>query len=137
MTERNQVHAAAKRALHAPPALVYKRIENRVDLGTPDVAYCLLGVSGWVEEKLFPTSGRCPGHLTQEQVMWGEEWSRAGGLWWLVGRRGAEWVAYSAIGARMLLDGRENAPALIDTGAFPRARMLALLAPQGMRRLLV
>ena len=56
-----------------------KRIENRIDKGTPDVAYTIRGISGWIELKHVPlapkrasTPLKIP-HLTLEQVLWQEE----------------------------------------------------------------
>lgn len=67
-----------------------KRIENKIDLGTPDVAYCLrrpprLSVSGWLELKEAGWPARptqtplnVP-HLTIDQVLWQEDWGQLPG----------------------------------------------------------
>lgn len=68
-----------------------KRIENSVDLGTPDVLYCLrrprsvprVHVTGWVELKHLPAWPVRPDtpvvidHLTREQVLFLEDWPGA------------------------------------------------------------
>lgn len=65
---------------------VLHRIENVLELGTPDVAYCLhrgdrIGVSGWIELKFahrWPkTKLRFP-HFTVDQANWLEDWGRIG-----------------------------------------------------------
>lgn len=65
-----------------------KRIENRIDKGTPDVAYTIKGVSGWIELKHVPlaparatTTIKIP-HLTMEQVLWLNDERDAGGRAW-------------------------------------------------------
>ena len=59
------------------------RIENGVEVGTPDVNYCIDGVEGWIELKEF---GQCPASgivriplFTQEQKIWLYERCKAGG----------------------------------------------------------
>jgi hypothetical protein len=66
-----------------------KRIENAVDLGTPDLAYALKAPAikpfqGWIELKHAPSWPARGGplifpHLTVEQVQWHEAWRAAGG----------------------------------------------------------
>lgn len=68
-----------------------KRVENAIDTGTPDVAYCLRpspvrpAVSGWLELKhadAWPARSDTPlalAHLTLEQVLFVEGWRAAGG----------------------------------------------------------
>jgi hypothetical protein len=132
MTEVSQIHAPASAHLHAPPGLLYLRVDNLCDLGTPDVAYCLLGVSGWVEEKLLPARG-APKHLTLEQVTWGERWTRAGGRWFLLGKQKSTWLLYNASGARALYGGGEASPLVSAVGQFPRREVLEHLAPRELR----
>lgn len=107
-------------------------MECTTALGIPDVYYCLRGVSGWAELKLFPRVGKAPPHLTREQVLWGEEEARLGGNWWLVGRAGPVWLAYDAAGARALFEGKEeeSCPKMQVTGRFPLRELLDLLAPR-------
>jgi hypothetical protein len=130
LTEKNEVHSACRRAFHLPPAMLWMRVDNPLGRGWPDVTYCLLGVAGMVEEKLLPRRG-APKHLTVDQVMWGEAWTAAGGLWHLLCRRGATWLLYDAHGARQLLDG-EDAP-LVESKTFPRREFLDHLAPKERR----
>lgn len=70
-----------------------KRIENRVEVGAPDVLYLLpripvssgVMVTGWVELKHLakfpsrPTSPVVVPKLKREQVLWQEDWAKAGG----------------------------------------------------------
>lgn len=65
-----------------------KRIENRLDKGTPDVAYTFKRASGWIELKHVPlaparasTALKIP-HLTLEQVQWLNDEHNAGGRAW-------------------------------------------------------
>jgi hypothetical protein len=134
VTESNQVHLAARRALHAPPAMLYLRCNNALAKGWPDATYCLLGVAGMVEEKLLPGNGGVPAHLTLDQIRWGEAWTAAGGLWHLLGKRGGEWRLYSVFGARRFYDGVEDSPVLARHGLFPSREVLAILSPVEMRR---
>lgn len=61
------------------------RVENKVDVGTPDVLYVLRGVTGLLElksEPSYPKRGRTPlvvKKLTKAQVLWQEEWAKSGG----------------------------------------------------------
>lgn len=82
---------------HAGPLLHLRRVENRCDKGTPDVAWCgrlpdgrRHGVtvyrtrSGWLElkEGSWPARPSTPLHLPklyQEQPLWALAWERAGG----------------------------------------------------------
>lgn len=59
-----------------------RRIENRVDLGTPDVVYCLQSYCGFLELKeldVWPKRWLTIDCLTKEQVLWLRAWERAGG----------------------------------------------------------
>lgn len=71
---------------------VMKRIENRVDIGMPDVLYCVKypvtrqeRYTGLLELKHAPLWPKLADttlkieHFTLEQVRWAEEWSAAGG----------------------------------------------------------
>ena len=62
-----------------------ERVENMVNVGTPDVNYVLDGCEGWVELKCIPawpvrsdTLVRVP-HYTPEQRIWHRERKAAGG----------------------------------------------------------
>lgn len=87
MTERS-LWFRLRRTLAPYGALV--RVENATGAGTPDVCYCLLGVTGWLELKSLPkwpargtTVIRVPS-LTVAQIHWLDAWSRAGGNAWLL-----------------------------------------------------
>lgn len=62
-----------------------KRIENRLDKGTPDVSACLWGKEGWIELKFLrapPVRPETPvriDHWTADQVKWLGDRYRAGG----------------------------------------------------------
>lgn len=127
MTESSQVWSVARKYL-APFGRI-QRLENRLDVGWPDSVYTLRRVSGWLELKLVPTSGRCPEHFTLDQLTWGELEVAAGGRWHLLARRGREWVLYDAVGARAWFDGTENAPLIAQTGRFPLRDILMHIAP--------
>lgn len=73
---------------HLSPFGVLRRVENKLDLGTPDVAYCLRlpgahdARSGWLELKRLHAWGRknlVVPHLTIDQVINLEQWVLAGG----------------------------------------------------------
>ena len=76
---------------HLAPFGRLERIENSVNTGTPDVAYCLRRkpllppVSGWLELKHVdewparPTTTLHVESLTKEQVDWATWWALAGG----------------------------------------------------------
>lgn len=68
---------------------VLHRIENVVELGTPDVTYCLhrgdkIGVSGWIELKFssaWPVRDKTSfkfSRYTVDQADWLEEWGKFG-----------------------------------------------------------
>lgn len=68
---------------------VLHRIENVIELGTPDVAYCLhrgdkIGISGWIELKYALEWPKRKNtifkfkHYTTDQADWIEEWGRIG-----------------------------------------------------------
>jgi hypothetical protein len=127
MTESRQVHAVARRYL--APFGRYERVDNRLGVGWPDAYYLLRGVSGWIEEKILPPSGNPPGHLTLEQIRWGLAETAAGGRWYLLGRRGAEWRLYSAAGAAAWHGGGPDGALLSVTGRFPLREVLDEIAP--------
>lgn len=124
---------------------VLKRIENLIEIGMPDVVYCLrstLGdgpaVSGWIELKYaheWPkresTEFRFP-HLTKEQVLWLEEWSRIGGKACVMARVGRDFFLVPGSHCRILRDGvrreelKERAP-VFASKIFPTGRMLKWL----------
>lgn len=86
MTERNSWKALRERLR---PFGKVVRVENVVGPGTPDVCYCLRGVTGWLEMKhanKWPARETTPlviPSLTLDQVLWMKEWEQAGGTAWL------------------------------------------------------
>lgn len=69
---------------HLGPYGRLERVENGVNKGTPDICYTLLGHTGWIELKFksqWPVllGNLCLEKLTLEQVLWQEDWVRAGG----------------------------------------------------------
>ena len=134
---------------HVRPALapfgVLTRIENAVDLGTPDVAYCLRlkplvpAVAGWIELKVLenlPARGSTPvriDHLTWEQVRWGEMWVEAGGLAWMLLRAGDRHILMKPPWPRRIFKGEVTAPDLVNgadafgIGKFPKGKVLKCL----------
>jgi len=125
------------------PFGMLRRIENALELGTPDVAYCLRrqptapAFAGWVELKVFPRLPqrdpvRIP-HLTREQVRWGEEWVAAGGHSWLLLKAAQHHLLLYPPVPRRLFDGMLDSTALIQgatvaaEGRFPAGRILKAL----------
>lgn len=135
MTERRQVNHTARRYL--APYGRWLRFENRIgDGGWPDQYYILRGVSGWVESKLIPASGRCPDNFTLLQVIWGEEETAAGGRWHLLGLREsepAEWWLLDSKLAREWYNGQNVTPLVQISGRFPLREILDYLAPKSLR----
>lgn len=90
------------------PFGVLKRIENSTETGTPDLSYCLMKHSGWIELKhlqAWPKRATTPlvvEHFTSAQADWLDEWSRAGGDAWLLLQVGREYALFTAAGARRL-----------------------------------
>lgn len=126
MTEANQVNGAIRENLG--PYGRFKRIECTTELGVPDWYYRVLAVAGWVEAKLVPKSGKPPDHFTLEQLLWGEEETRHGGAWFLLGLRSPRtWVLYDAPRARAWRDGLANRPLVEVDGAFPTREIMKTL----------
>jgi len=85
---------------------VLHRVENAVDVGTPDLAYVLRAgiqksapvASGWIELKhatrwpARPTTPLVIEHLTLDQVLFAERWARAGGWCWALLQVGREYL---------------------------------------------
>ena len=81
MTSEAQLWSTVKR--HLSPHGQFVRIESPLtERGIPDVAYCVRGVTGWLELKeldTWPKRTTTPlrvGHLTLEQMLFLEEWER-------------------------------------------------------------
>ena len=127
---------------------VLKRIENKVDLGTPDVAYLLRRpkqdkpTAGWLELKCltdFPSKPNTPlniEHLTLEQVMFLEEWTRSGGnAFMLLQVRDCHFLCDASttrgIYKRVIVRRQLINEALVSStlGGFPTRRILECLTP--------
>lgn len=122
-----------------------RRVENLIDLGTPDVAYTLRrlpvlpAVSGWLELKYIsalPKRSNTPvrvGHLTLDQVNWIESEHAAGGRAWLLLQAGLVYMLLSALQVRRLYGGYPCNELLDDTwtpedaAGFPTKRVLTCL----------
>ena len=105
----------------------WKRIENAVEKGCPDINYTLTvppGRQGWMELKIFSRLGIPPPHFTREQIMWGEEEVRHGGTWHLFGRCGTCWLLYDVVEARKLFERKESCPLLKVSGRFPLRELM-------------
>lgn len=126
MTESSQVWHVTREHLSPFGRLV--RIENRLEIGFPDVYFCLRGQSGWIELKLLPLSGRVPDHFTREQLLWGRAEYEAGGRWYLLGKRGAHWVLYDYPKAEQWFKGQEARLFSVE-GKFPTKLILDTIAP--------
>lgn len=134
MTSERALWVRARRALAPYGRLV--RVENRAEPGTPDVAYCLLGVEGWLELKEDPLPK--PGapiklrELTLGQVLWAEAWHAAGGRAWLLAQLGRSYALLTPGEVRAAWNGALTAP----ERWWPRwdtAGVLAALAPREAR----
>jgi hypothetical protein len=135
MTEATQVWKVMRPIVS--PYGRFKRIESHTtDLGIPDVSYTLLnprGYQGWLELKLFETIGRCPPHLTRDQILWGESEVEAGGSWHLFGRYEGVWLLYNIEEARKMFDGEQSSPIFDIQGRFPLRELLRELMGKAPR----
>lgn len=52
------------------PEMMFERVENKIGCGTPDMAYCINGINGWIEFKV-QTKGPASMHLKNITV---EHW---------------------------------------------------------------
>ncbi len=83
MTSERQLWHTTRRQLSDYGKL--QRIESPLVSGIPDVVYCLLGHTGWLELKevddwpVRPTTTLKIPSLTLEQVLFSESWSGVGG----------------------------------------------------------
>ena len=102
------------------------RVENKLGKGTPDLAYCLRRVSGWLELKHDLSS------LTLDQVMFAEGWAAAGGLAFMLWRRPGGWAIFNAAGMRALYSKTpaQESAILWESGPFPLKAVLTILAPR-------
>jgi len=72
-----------------------ERVENRVNLGTPDVHFVSPTKKGWLEfkaEPIFRPSAVVG--LSKEQVVWAVSYAEAGGLSWITLRAGATYFLW-------------------------------------------
>jgi hypothetical protein len=130
---------------HLSPFGILKRVENAIDVGTPDVSYCLRqsastrAATGWLELKHIDalparsaTSVRID-HLTLEQVLWGEAWVGAGGRCWMLLRAGGYHMLLKPPVPRYIFSGVLNAAELMRSAEvcaarkFPAGRILKAL----------
>ena len=125
MTEINQVCRVVSRKLSPYGRII--RIKDSVAIGIPDYYYLIKGVSGWIECKLLPPSGSCPTHFTKEQLLWGEAEAEKGGRWFLLGKRGPEWLLFDAVGARCFHNGEKAWARLSQIGPFPTRNIIKTL----------
>lgn len=113
------------------PFGVTHRVENPVVIGYPDVTYCLIGVTGMIETKATMAT------LKLEQVLFAEDWSKAGGLVFTLLYADNIWFLYDAPGTRRLYEkAAEPEPLVRAPGPFPLREMLRYLAPVNRRRAL-
>jgi hypothetical protein len=99
------------------PFGMLRRIENSIDRGEGDVAYCLtrpkpgsIAATGFVELKVvdgYPARRSTPlriDHLTKEQVLFAEDWAAAGGRAWLLLKIPPWHLLFDPAGIRGLYD---------------------------------
>lgn len=123
------------------PFGVLQRIENRVDVGTPDFLYLIRRATGLVElkhEEFWPVGARTPlviKSLTLEQVLWLEAWARApGGRAWCLLQVARHYILLQpevvrAIFLRQLVaaDVLQQAT-VVGTGKFPTVEIIKCLS---------
>lgn len=112
MSSERALWVTARR--HLTPYGKLVRIENAASLGTPDVCYCLLGRMGWLElkEDRAPRAGK-PVRLESlklEQVLFLEDWERAGGRAWLLAQLGRSYALLSPTEVRAVWRGELFVP---------------------------
>ena len=123
---------------------VLHRVENRLEEGTPDVAYSLRfppGPSGrvgtgWLELKYAPAWPVnldvpliLPHNLTDDQCIWAEGWCAAGGQYGLLVQVGRDYFLFGAERLRAVQVGMTLAEyvrtaSASGTGSFPRLEIL-------------
>ncbi len=125
---------------HVYPFGLFKRIENSTDLGTPDVCYQLripkAPVCGWLElkEEVWPARNSTPlriNSLTREQVIWQEEWERAGGIVATLAQVGRDYIFMKPTVLRLVFKRQLTRADLVEhrlsTGEFPTTFLLKRL----------
>lgn len=108
---------------HLSPFGTLHRIESRLELGVPDVIYCLRRVTGWIESKSTVLT------LKLEQVMFAEEWAAAGGLCHMLMYADKIWFLFDSSGMRTIYEGGDAVPVVRAQGKFPLKEMLRCLSP--------
>lgn len=132
---------------HLEPFGKLQRVENKsfTGVGTPDVAYCLrrkpklAAVSGWIELKEAEWPARRITALdlgiTLDQVIFLEEWTKAGGQAWIMAQVSRDYLIWPAEYACNLhhrqwtkLGAQRNAFLVWTQGSpWPLARILDIL----------
>lgn len=132
------------------PIMLLKRVENKCDLGTPDVAWtCKLPrgkdrhnciaydrYSGWLElkEEFWPVRPETPlriPSLTKDQVLWQEAWEEAGGRVATLIQADRDYLIVPPSVLRIIFErgARKNAllPYIIGSGKFPKVEIIKAL----------
>lgn len=130
---------------HMKPLGVVERVENSAGAGTPDVTYCLAGVSGWVELKALddwpvrPATTISIPKLKKEQVEWLSRWHKAGGRAYMLLQVQRQYVLLDPMTTRDVYERTLVKEALLQrallthTGNFPTLRLAHLLTSQESR----
>jgi hypothetical protein len=98
MPKESQLWTVVRRTLL--PYGILKRIENILEDGTPDVAYTLRGVDGWLELKDLDAWPAREGtvvrldHYTAAQRLWHRQWRGVGGRCHVLARVRGHGVEY-------------------------------------------
>lgn len=131
------------------PRMLLKRIENKCDLGTPDVAWtCQLPrgrvhncvayarFTGWLElkEEFWPANPETPlriKSLTKDQLLWHEAWEAAGGRIATLIQANKDYLIVPPGVLRLIYERglRRGAlePYLIGSGKFPTIEIIKAL----------
>ena len=123
MTSERSLWSTARRHLSAYGQL--QRIESPLVIGIPDVCYCLLGHTGWLELKeldkwpVRPTTPVRIASLIIEQVIFAESWRRAGGAAHLLLQVGRAYVLLDASMMRRIFN-RSAIRAEVELSALAR-----------------
>lgn len=100
------------------PFGAFRRVENRIDTGTPDVAYCATWQSetqsGWIELKdvhewpVKPETNLTIEHLTQVQENWMIDWVGMGGRAYLLVQVKHDYLLFNAWAVKEIRAGRNR-----------------------------
>ena len=102
------------------PHMRLVRIENRLELGTPDVYYNAIGRNGWLELKHVPawparkTTKVVIDHLTLEQITWAEAELKAGGRMWYLLQAERTYLLLTPAVAREIYEGSLTSAEIIE-----------------------